>query len=259
MGAGRLLVGALAAVAFAGFIAHPRGEAAAPTPRDGARAKPVDSAKSDELFALPAAAASGVALAYTIDHDAKGPGRQDVLTFGRPGGEHGYVRLEIRQAMTPTPDAGLFVALVRRAADAGLAVTRAGQSFTLPTRLGALEASEVALAADAHEWPCLGMRLRSTDSRLTIVALSCGDGGKRPTPAATACMLDALDLAPGNDDAPLRSFFEEAARRHGSACRAPTPNPAAETGVSLNELPAAPTSDASPVHRRGRPRSKTLL
>lgn len=254
---GRLLVGLAASAGLASLVAYPAGEAAVALPDTRATAKWVDTAANDELFQLETSAVEGLPRTYAVNRQTAGNGREDILTFGVPGGARGYVRLEIRQAMQGGPDAGLFVALVRRAAQAGLAITRAGLSFVLATRLGPFDASEVTLAADAHEWACVGLRLCSTDTRLQITGLTCGDAGKRPTPAAVACILDALNLAPGSYDPSLRGFFHEAERRRGSLCRKPPPR----NGMSQAEPSATPPASAAPAERRhgGRHRSSTVL
>lgn len=245
LGPGRLLIGIAAAAGFATLVAYPRGEAAVAPTATSTAVKWVDTATTEELFKLASATVEGLPRTYVVNRQSSGSGREDILTFGKPGGDRGYVRLEIRQAMPNGPDAGLFVALVRRAAEAGLAITRAGQSFVLPTRLGSFDASEVTLAADAHEWACVGLRLRSTDTRMQITGLACGDAGKRPTSASVACTLDALDLAPRSYDPPLRGFFQEAERRRGSLCRTQAPR----GGVSLADPPVSAPASAAPAER----------
>ena len=155
-----------------------------------------------------------------------GPGRQDFLTFGEgPGGD--WLRLSVQQAGPLDPAPGSFyLDLVRAAARAGVAVTRASLPDLLPTRFGGFEVAEVELAQSDGPRPCLGFRLLTGDPDLRIQGFACSLV-RSPEREALACTLDGLQLLAPGADASLARFFAAA-----RITRSPELRPGCESRIS---------------------------
>jgi hypothetical protein len=175
------------------------------------------------LFALNAPE-WGRDLAYAADRHRDGGGRRDRLTFGKFGASAWLQVTLYRPGFEKSDPAPLFVDLARRAATAGLVVTRMGQPKPLPTRLGSVQVADLALAgatgASGQTTPCLGFR--SAEGKvLEIGGFACGTPGNPIDRARLACALDRVDLVSAGDDAELRAFFTGAAGQLGVACSKP--------------------------------------
>ena len=185
-------------------------------------AKPawVEIPKPFRLFALNAPQ-WGRDLAYTAERHRDGGGRRDRLTFGKFG-ESAWLQVTLyRRGFENGDPAPLFVDLARRAAPAGLVVTRMGQPKPLQTRLGSVEVADLGLAGatgpSGQTTPCLGFR-SAEGTVLEIGGFACGTRGNPIDRARLACALDRVDLVSAGDDAELRAFFTGAAGQLGAAC-----------------------------------------
>jgi hypothetical protein len=183
----------------------------------------LDIVKPVQLFSLQANELSSLPLVYTARRRADGAGREDVLAFGTLAGERPALRLRISRADASTAVPPLYVALARQAAEAGLSVGRSGLPDLMPTRFGAFEIADIALAnsrgaaAPGGAATCSGFRLVNDRPGFTIIGLACGD--VRPWPRkALACLVDRLDLASGGDDRQLIDFFAATELRRDGAC-----------------------------------------
>ncbi|MBV9246766.1 MAG: hypothetical protein JO366_18360 [Methylobacteriaceae bacterium] len=183
----------------------------------------VDVARPDRLFAFSAPDLDRLAAAYEVRRQPAGDGREDLLTFGTPENPTPYTRLVVqRGSRRDGAEVPLFVELARRAAEAGLAIARAGQPQQVATRFGPFEAAEVSVAAAAGSRPCLGFAFVSADPDIRIAGLSCGRGSALPV-SGLSCLIDGLELV-ASDDHRLEDFFADAERRRDGACPHPRRN-----------------------------------
>ena len=151
-------------------------------------------------------------------------GREDTLTFG-VFGEAGYARLSLTRGAAEPESGRFFVDLVRRAASAGLAVARSGQSEAVTTKFGTVEAASVTLA-DTAEQPCLAFRFAQGDTAFGFQGWLCGSETLPISTGQLACFIDRLALV-ATDDPSLKGVFAQSDRRRLEACA-----PAARTAVA---------------------------
>jgi hypothetical protein len=142
-------------------------------------------------------------------------GREDTLTFG-VFGEAGYARLSITRGFAEPESGRFFVDLVRRAAGAGLAIARSGQSEAVATKFGSVEAASVTLV-DTAEQPCLAFRFAHADTSFGFQGWLCGSETVPISTGQLACFLDRLALVSG-DDQQLKAVFAQSDRRRLEAC-----------------------------------------
>ncbi|MCI0735479.1 MAG: hypothetical protein L0Y50_04300 [Beijerinckiaceae bacterium] len=163
-----------------------------------------------EVFRLEAPELAEAARSYAALRHRTSGGRQDILEFrGSESTAPSFFRLV---AYRPGGEAvfpqSFFVELARRAADAGLAITRAAQPNALATRFGAFEVAELSFVrSGAPAKECLGFRFNSTEPDLRITGFACGPGGFALSKSALACLLNRIDLAPAPEDESLVFFF----------------------------------------------------
>lgn len=191
------------------------------------------------LYSLEAPEVSKLSSAYEARRHLTGGGRQDILTFGTPRPDSAYFRLAVyRVGEEDAPKAPLFVELARRAADAGLAITKSALPALLRTRFGDAEAAEVTLtAADGANLPCTGLRLDAKTLNWRMTGFACG--GSKPLPRrALQCILDRLDLNTAGEDRALAAFFAETELRRDPACAGTRMTPAAMQTRLLDDGPA---------------------
>lgn len=172
-----------------------------------------------QLFALAGSAYARLPLDYTARRRSSGPGREDWMTFGDPGGPGPLLRLVVsRRGTVPDRAADLVVDYARLAATAGHALIRAGLPFSLPTRFGAFDTAELTLQAGEHKRACLGFRLQDTAGPIGMIGVACGEPNRAPERSALACALDRLDLLAAGDDQAMRGFFTAAGQRRDEGC-----------------------------------------
>jgi hypothetical protein len=161
--------------------------------------------------------------------DHTGGGREDSLTFGSFDGP-GFARVTMA-LRSPEPQTGtLFVETVRRAAEAGLSVTRIAPSRGLTTKFGIVEAAALTLAG-AGERPCQAFRLGDPTAGLRIHGWLCGADGDAVDDLRLACFIDGIAPA-GEADPALERFFADAQARRLPAC-----GPAARTASAERPPP----------------------
>ncbi len=174
--------------------------------------------KPIEIVGLEAGEFANAARSYRARRNLEGGGRQDVIALGTPGAGPALRLSLYRRGSEASVAAPLFADLARQAADAGLAVTRSGLPDLLPTRFGAFEVADVALAAGAgRALPCTGFRLVLDAPALTVAGLSCG-GPAAKSRNALGCLLERLDLASGGSDRALADFFAASELRRSGTC-----------------------------------------
>lgn len=154
-------------------------------------------------------------------HDAArhttGGGRDDVFVFGDFGVDAPHLRLSAyRPGGEAPPPSTFFVDLVRRAGEAGLAVVRSAVATPLATRLGAVEVAEVSLSGTSGARHCLAFRLNSAEP-LRLSGWACGTAEQPAARARLACLIDRLDLVPGEEPG-LASWFAAAGQGRSAAC-----------------------------------------
>ncbi|MBZ6075610.1 hypothetical protein [Microvirga puerhi] len=141
--------------------------------------------------------------------------REDTVLLGQFGDPR-HARLVVTQG---SPDGGkrsFFVDTVRKAAEAGLSVTRNAQSRLMATKFGPVEIAEMTLAG-ATEQTCQAFRFADADSAFGIQGWLCGVDPQSIDPTQTACFIDRVTLA-GTDSLILKAFFAHAERNRTEAC-----------------------------------------
>lgn len=146
--------------------------------------------------------------------------REDTLLFGAfEDGGRAHVRLRLSRTVGEAPaPPRFFIDTVRRAAEAGLAVTRSAQSVVVPTKFGPVEAGEVELDAGFGR-TCLAFRFLHPEVGFGLDGWLCPPESGRGGPPALACLLDRLTLSSAADDPTLKVLFAQAERRRGAGCR----------------------------------------
>ena len=168
--------------------------------------------------------------ASRLAHEARrhnpGGGREDIFTFGAPGGEHGFARVvAYRIGSEAGPPGTMFLEMARRAAEAGFAVARSAFPAPLPTRFGLLEVADLTLAGEAGEQRCMAWRMVADEQDLRVTGWLCGAEGKPVDRQTLTCFAERLDLPASQTDKGLRAFFSAVERPRSAGC--PSPRPAA--------------------------------
>ena len=168
------------------------------------------------LFAVTAPELRGLPLVYAARRHSEG-GREDVLGYGAFSSDGLHLRVAIRMGDPEEPARSFFIDLVRRAAEAGFAVTRSGAPDLLATKFGPAEAADVAIE-EAVERDCLAFRTDHPEAALRLAGWACGTPERPADRALLACLLDRLSLRPSADDLLLRAFFAAADEHRLAAC-----------------------------------------
>lgn len=150
--------------------------------------------------------------------------REDTVTMGRFG-DPGYTRLTLVQNSSE-PVRSFFIDIVRRAAQAGLAVPRTSQARTIATKFGPVEAASVTLAGSG-ERDCRAFRFSDGPSGFGFQGWTCGADAAPPDDARLACFIDGITLS-GAGTSSMRALFARAERNRTEAC---TVGRAVSTGV----------------------------
>lgn len=164
-------------------------------------------------------------------HEARrhnpGGGREDVFTFGSPGGERGSARVVAYRIGSEAGAPGsMFLETARRAAEAGFAVARSMATPPLPTRFGLLEIADLTLAGEAGEQRCMAWRMVADDQDLRVTGWLCGPDGKPVDRHTLACFAERLDLPAAQTEKGLRAFFSASERLRTPGCPVPKSTPA---------------------------------
>jgi hypothetical protein len=141
-------------------------------------------------------------------------GREDTLTFGSFG-DLGYGRISLVQGFTE-PARSFFVDIVRRAAEAGLSVTRDAPSRPVPTKFGPMEAAAVTLAG-AAEQNCQAFRFADPEASFAFQGWLCGSEAQPVEPGHLACLVDRIVLT-ATDNPSVKAIFAKADRQRLAVC-----------------------------------------
>jgi hypothetical protein len=137
--------------------------------------------------------------------------REDTLILGGIGDPRSG-RISLVQGSSD-PAGSLFVETVRRAAGAGLAVARHGQSRILDTKFGAVEVAAMTLAGRTEQ-ECQAFRFSDPEMEFGFQGWLCG---ATVDEAQLACFIDGIAL--GNGTSPsLKAVFARAERSRKTAC-----------------------------------------
>ncbi|HEU6443117.1 MAG TPA: hypothetical protein VFF38_12190 [Microvirga sp.] len=140
--------------------------------------------------------------------------REDILTMGRFGDPR-YARLALTQG-SPEPVRSFFVDIARRAAQAGLAVSRTSQSRVIATKFGPVEAASMILVGP-REQECQAFRFSDFDSRFGLLGWMCEGDATALDDAKLACLIDGIVLS-GAGSPSLKAVFARAERNRTEAC-----------------------------------------
>jgi hypothetical protein len=165
------------------------------------------------LFAVDASLLKGQPALVEVRATRRG-GREDILEFGALADVTApYVRLVvIGSPGDAAPPSSLFVGLVRRAAEAGMAVTRSAPGASLATKFGAFEATPIALGVDVPR-ACIGFRGQHADVAFRVLGWFCGGAAAPAMREALVCVIDGLELTSAAADPALKAMFAQAERR----------------------------------------------
>ncbi|RDI62292.1 hypothetical protein [Microvirga subterranea] len=141
-------------------------------------------------------------------------GREDTLTFGSFG-DIGYGRISLVQGFTE-PARSFFVDIVRRAAEAGLSVTRDTPGRPVPTKFGPMEAGAVTLAG-ASEQTCQAFRFADPGASFAFQGWLCGSEAQPVEPGHIACLVDRITLR-ATDNPSVKAIFAKAEGQRLPAC-----------------------------------------
>lgn len=145
-------------------------------------------------------------------------GREDTLTLGALGDSR-HARIVLAQNVTERPRS-FFVDLVRRAAEAGLSVTRNAQSRMVATKFGPVETAAVTLAGNGEQ-NCQAFRFGDAETGFGFHGWLCGGDAQPVDEAQAGCLVDSLALA-GNAGSPsLKALFTQAEKRRSAPCPPP--------------------------------------
>ncbi|MCB8819121.1 hypothetical protein [Microvirga rosea] len=187
--------------------------------------------------ALPQAnAAYGVEKAFapatfTVRQHSSGA-REETLMFGRFGDPR-HARISLVEGPVEEQRRSFFVDLVRKAAEAGLSVTRNTQSQLIATKFGSVEIAEVTLAG-VGEQTCQAFRFADSETAFGFQGWLCGSEAQNVDATQAACFIDRIALA-GTDSLVLKAFFARAERKRTDAC-----GPAARTAAVAAKSPGRP-------------------
>jgi len=157
--------------------------------------------------------------------------REDTLLLGRFG-EARHARITFIQGFAE-PGRSFFVDLVRRAADAGLAVARNAQSRMVATKFGPVETASVTFAGPVEQ-NCQAFRFASPESGFGFQGWLCGSETRPADDMQLACLIDGVALAGGTNPS-LKAVFVQAERHRLEAC-----GPVARTASVSVKAPQRP-------------------
>ncbi len=170
----------------------------------------------------PVFAVTGLPADAPVAHAARShtgkAGEEDTLILGAfAAGEHARLIVE-RPGPEPRRAAGFTIDIVRRAAEAGVTIARAGQPVAVETRFGIAEVAPMQLVREGVARGCSVFRLAAPDDLLRMTGWLCasvpGDG---PDPRLR-CLIEAVALAGPREDPALTRLFAATERRRDPAC-----------------------------------------
>lgn len=140
--------------------------------------------------------------------------REDTLVLGRFG-EARHARITLLQGSVE-PARSFFIDIVRRAAQAGLAVSRNAQSRMVATKFGPLEAAAITLTGQ-REQECQAFRFPLGEAGFGFEGWLCGSGAAPVDEAQLACFIDGLALS-GAAAPTVKAVFARADSGRLEAC-----------------------------------------
>jgi hypothetical protein len=140
--------------------------------------------------------------------------REDTLVLGRFG-EARHARITLLQGSTE-PARSFFIDIVRRAAQAGLAVSRNAQSRMVATKFGSLEAALITLTGP-REQECQAFRFPQNEAGFGFEGWLCGSSSAPVDEAQLACFIDGLTLS-GTASPSVKVVFARAESNRIEAC-----------------------------------------
>lgn len=179
----------------------------------------------EPAFALAAPALDG--LPHRLEARRHGAGgREDTLVDGTFAADALHLRLTIYRPGEEATDPGtFFVDLVRRAAEAGVAVIRTTLPRPADSKFGPLETAEALLSAEGTQRACLAFRLAASTPHLRLSGWACGTQDKPVDAARLTCLLDGLTPLSTARGKQLQSIFAAAEQRRSPHCGANTARP----------------------------------
>jgi len=141
--------------------------------------------------------------------------REDTLILGRFGTAR-HARLTLIQG-PPEPGRSFFVDIVRRAAEAGLAVSRNAQGRMLATKFGPAEVAAVTLAGRTVEQECQAFRFADRDAGFGFQGWLCDPQAALIDDAQLACFIDAITVT-GAGSPSLKALFARAEKSRAENC-----------------------------------------
>ncbi len=190
-------IGAASVIALLSVLASERRQADPPVAADTAAFVPRYAASAVALPVWSEVAADRYRLGEATGSARVQAGlREDTLTAGTFGvHEAPFLRLVATEASGPDGEGSLFVALARRAAEAGgLSVARTGERGQLATRFGTLDTVDATLADAEGKRACTAFRIGAA---LRLEGWLCAPLGQLPEPQAVACTVERLGPQPG--------------------------------------------------------------
>lgn len=166
----------------------------------------------------------------------EGGGREDIFSFGSPRMAHGFASLvAYRPGAEASQQQSFYLAFARRAAEAGFALARSAVPQPLPTKFGPAEAADVVFSDGETQHTCIAWRLDADAAELRLSGWTCAGPSQQVDRRAVACLVERLELSPGNGDHGLRTVFQTAERQRLSGC---PPAPAPPKPVAAQRRPA---------------------
>lgn len=152
---------------------------------------------------------------YSVRRNVAGGGRLDQMAFGAPHEPGPYLRFTFyRPFDEPVSGVSFWLEMARRAGEAGLALERAQPVPELvDTRFGAFEIGVLRASGPQGPRPCLGFRHQGHEPEFAISGVACLNVEPALARQALVCAIEAVTLAPGDDDGELTDFFERADAR----------------------------------------------
>lgn len=141
--------------------------------------------------------------------------REDTLILGRFGTAR-HARLTLIQGQ-PEPARSFFVDIVRRAAQAGLAVSRNEQSRMLATKFGPAEVAAMTLVGRTTEQECRTFRFADREAGFGFQGWLCDAQADTVDDAQLACFIDAIAVT-GAGSPSLKALFARAEKNRAETC-----------------------------------------
>ena len=175
--------------------------------------------KPYQIYTMDMPQFAGLPRTYAARRLENGNGRLDMLTLGKSAGAGPWMHLAIRRFGNPEAiEAGFYVDVARRAAEAGLAVGHSDAPEQIASRFGTMEYASVLLERGTAATPCQAFRFAELGPDLNISGVYCAGSGREPEPGTVVCLLDRLALASAGDDANLRKVFVAAELKREQFC-----------------------------------------